>query len=82
MELPDDVISIVREFARPITRADWRNLRPMPSRWFHLAILDTYYHFNLPVIESYITRYDQIEYSYIPRSTYQPIYVLRLNVNK
>jgi len=81
MELPHDLLVIVREFSRPLTRPDWRNLRPMSSRQFHQAILDTYYRFHLPVIESYIQRYDQIQYSYVQRSTFQPIYALRLNLN-
>lgn len=81
MELPDDILLLVQEFSRPITRPDWRNIRPMPSRTFHQLILDTYYLFNLPVIESYIQRYDQLQYTYVSRSTIQPIYALRLNID-
>jgi hypothetical protein len=27
MELPDDILSIIREFSRPQTRADWRTCK-------------------------------------------------------
>ena len=80
MELPDDLLAIVRDFSRPVTRPDWRNLRPMSSRQFHQDILDTYYRVHLPVIETFVLyRYDQIQYSYVQRSMIQPIYKLRLN---
>lgn len=29
MELPDDVIKIIREFSKPVTRPDWRTLHKM-----------------------------------------------------
>jgi len=79
MDIPDDVLLLIREFTRPISRPDWRNLRPMSSRKFHLSILETYYLSYIPVIETYITRYDQIQYSYVSCSTYQPILKLRVN---
>jgi len=80
MELPDELLAIVREFSRPLTRPDWRNLRPMTSRQFHQDILDTYYRVHLPVIETFVLyRYDQIQYTYVQRSTFQPIYKLLLN---
>jgi hypothetical protein len=43
MELPDDVISIIRDFSRPRTRHDWRTLHILPSLQFHL---DFILHFN------------------------------------
>jgi hypothetical protein len=36
MELPDDVISVIRDFSRPCTRHDWRHLHRMPSLQFHI----------------------------------------------
>jgi hypothetical protein len=29
MELPTDVLAIIRDFSRPVTRPDWRTLRPL-----------------------------------------------------
>jgi hypothetical protein len=43
MDLPDDVLSIIRDFSRPITRPDWRHLHRMPSLQFHL---DFVFQFN------------------------------------
>lgn len=30
LELPDDVLAIINEYARPMTRPDWRTLHKMP----------------------------------------------------
>jgi len=30
LELPDDVLVIINEYARPLTRPDWRTLHKMP----------------------------------------------------
>jgi hypothetical protein len=35
MEFPDDVLSVIRDFSRPCTRPDWRELHRMPSFHFH-----------------------------------------------
>jgi hypothetical protein len=42
MELPDDVLSVVRDFSRPVTRPDWRTLRRMPSLAFHIDFATTF----------------------------------------
>jgi hypothetical protein len=38
MELPDDVLALIRDFSRPLTRSDWRTLRKMTNLDFHLAL--------------------------------------------
>ena len=38
MELPEDVIAIIRDFSRPITRPDWRILHRLTSLQLHLDI--------------------------------------------
>jgi hypothetical protein len=30
MELPDDVLQIIRDYSMPLTRSDWRTLHIMP----------------------------------------------------
>ena len=30
MELPEDVVQIIREYSKPVTRPDWRTLHKMP----------------------------------------------------
>ena len=30
MELPDDVLQIIREYSKPVTRPDWRTLNRLP----------------------------------------------------
>lgn len=38
MELPDDVVKIIKEFSQPLTRPDWRRLHRVPSLRLHLEI--------------------------------------------
>ena len=64
-ELPDDVLQIVRDFSRPVTPPGWRNIKPMTARWFHQDIARTYNKMNLPVLESFVQRYDQLQFTYL-----------------
>jgi hypothetical protein len=65
MEFPDDVLQIIRDFSRPVTPPDWRNRKPMPARRLHHHIARTYNKMNLPVINSFLQRYDQIQFTYM-----------------
>jgi len=38
MELPDDIVSLIREFSRPVTHPGWRYLRRMENIAFHVAV--------------------------------------------
>jgi hypothetical protein len=38
MELPDDILYIIRDYSRSVTRPDWRTLHRMPSFNFHMAV--------------------------------------------
>jgi len=38
MELPDDILLLVRDFTRPVTRPDWRTLHRMPAYHFHMSV--------------------------------------------
>jgi hypothetical protein len=65
MEFPDDVLSHIREFSRPVTRPDWRGLHLMTSYRFHINIKHAFNFKNIPVINSFTERYDQSEYTYV-----------------
>ena len=39
MEIPDDVISLIHDYSRPVTRPDWRTLHRMTDDMFHLAAM-------------------------------------------
>ena len=43
MELPEEVIGLIREFSQPITRCNWRTLHRMTENQFHMATMK---HFN------------------------------------
>ena len=34
MELPDDVLQIIKDYARPVTRPDWRTLQKMTNQQY------------------------------------------------
>ena len=42
MEFPDDVLKIIREYSRPLTRPDWRTLHRMPYTQFLREFHETY----------------------------------------
>ena len=39
MELPYDIIQIIRQFAQPITRPDWRHLHRLTNEQFYKHLL-------------------------------------------
>ena len=41
MELPDDILQLIKEYAMPLTRPDWRSLHRMPSLRFHMSVAQT-----------------------------------------
>jgi len=42
MELPEDVLAIIKAYSQPITRPGWRKLHKMTSYNFHRAIVYKY----------------------------------------
>ena len=56
MELPGDILSLVRDFSMPLTRPDWRTLRRMPNLDFHLAVASELMWHQQPVIYHFILR--------------------------
>ncbi len=65
MELPNDVLVVIKEFSRPRTRPDWRGLHLMTSYRFHINIKNTFNKRNIPAINTFAKRYDQSEYTYV-----------------
>ena len=50
MQLPD-VLRIIRDFSRPLTRPDWRNLHRFVSEQLHFNIVDKFNtRFNMVLI--------------------------------
>ena len=78
MELPDHLLDIVRDFSRPVTRPDWRTLKPMSASMFHESIQDTYNQCYLPVIYRFVRRYDQNYYIYHLNGIYNQILTIEL----
>ena len=84
MELPDCVVQIIREYSRPVTRPDWRKLRRMNEYSFHHNLVSTYNIMNLPVLNQFVDRYEQIKhakYTYL-RYNYHPNSIAYVFKNK
>ena len=73
MELPEDVLDIIKNFSQPITRPDWRTLHKMTSYKFHRAILNKYN----------CRRYPQVIYNFVREYSRYPqdIYKYSFNYN-
>ena len=82
MELPDDGLSHIRDFSRPMTRPDWRDLHRMTAYRFHRAILISYNErLTRPrVIYTFVARYCRCPGTYIYLFDYlhKPVVFLRL----
>ena len=39
MQLPDDVLEIIREYSKPLTRPDWRTCRPLSGHAFFTELI-------------------------------------------
>jgi len=35
MQLPDDVLTLIRDYSKPLTRPDWRTLKPLSGHLFY-----------------------------------------------
>jgi hypothetical protein len=83
MEFPDDVLATIHDFSRPITRSDWRSLHRMTAHRFHCDIKKTFNEMNIPVINTFAERYDQIQYKYVfgQGRLFDPIVFILLNKN-
>jgi len=83
MELPDDVLRLIRDFSRPITHPGWKGLHLMTSYKFHINIKNSYNYKNNPVITSFTERYDQSEFTYIfgHGRFFEPIVLIKYNKN-
>lgn len=81
MELPDDVLAQIKDFSRPITRPDWRHLRPMPELKFLKAVAHTYNILKLPIIDSFVERYDRNHMKYLfSRYAYNQPYIADVRI--
>ena len=60
MNLPYDVVVIIKEFSMPVTRPGWRTLHKMSSYTFHSAILKQYNSRRKPqVIYNFVRKYSR-----------------------
>ena len=63
MELPDDVIQLIHEYSRPLTRPDWRTLHKFPILTYHSTLSKDAYNIRIKrkvayelLIDLYLTK--------------------------
>ena len=49
MQLPDDVLAIIREYSMPLTRPDWRTLKPLSGHLLYINLNDLRFNYNNPL---------------------------------
>jgi len=54
MELPDDILYIIRDYSRAVTRPDWRTLHRMPSFNFHMAVAQSLNRNTVPSLIDFV----------------------------
>jgi len=64
MILPDDVLQIIKEYAKPVTHPDWRSLHKMRELNFHLDIAYTYNTKDISSINSFVDTYEKRDNKY------------------
>jgi len=42
MELPEDVLKIIKEYSRPLTRPDWKKMHHMPEFTYYVLVAKEY----------------------------------------
>jgi hypothetical protein len=76
MELPDEILALIKEFSRPVTRPGWRDLHRMTAYMFHRDILYKYNRMRnrgwRKVIYTFVAKYAQYpqdKFIYVWKST-------------
>ena len=59
MQLPDDVLLIIRDYSKPLTRPDWRTLHPFSGPYLYANLNYLRHKYNNPLyirVFSYLTQ--------------------------
>jgi len=71
MEIPEDCLKIIKEYAQPITRPNWRTLRVMTNQRFYLELVklkDAWWDRNKLIFRRMrVVPYDKLMRHYIMR---------------
>ena len=91
MNLPDEILAIIKEYSQPLSRPGWRKLRIMPSYVYHGAILYKYNRMRTgrwsKAIYNYVRDYsrnpqDKFIYSFDSYKEYERyVTIVRLKLN-
>jgi len=77
MELPADVLSIIKEYSMPLSRPDWKRLHIMTNKHFYLGLIhlkENWYHQDTLVARR-LRRYMLLKYDRLMR-----YYILRYKI--
>ena len=70
MELPDDIIVLIKEYSRPLTRPDWRTLHHMPEFDFCVSLAKQYNKSMSKIYETTLDKNTRYKYMYCTKKFY------------
>ena len=65
LELPDDVLQIIKDYARPLTRPDWRSLHLMPNQRYKAEYYLQYVRRRIVLYSCDYHQYNTLETTYL-----------------
>ena len=64
MELPEDVLKIIKEYSRPLTRPDWRSLHCMPEFAYCVSLAKEYNDSRNNIFKKVLDKNKKYKYMY------------------
>lgn len=64
MELPEDVLKIIKEYSRPLTRPDWRILHRMPEFAYCVSLAKEYNDSRNNIFKQVLDKNKKYKYMY------------------
>jgi hypothetical protein len=64
MELPEDVLKIIKEYSRPLTRPDWRSLHRMPEFAYCVSLAKEYNDSRKYIFKKVLDKNKKYKYMY------------------
>ena len=73
MELPDDVLRLIREYSRPVTRPDWKRLQKMTHAEFGVQLfIHCRSHYTQPIFMRTFEKVWRVSYNNLPVQPHHP----------
>jgi hypothetical protein len=64
MELPEDVLKIIKEYSRPLTRPDWKKIHRMPEFTYCVSLAKEYNDSRNNIFKKVLDKNKKYKYMY------------------